>query len=83
MPLVSEIQCRVSLLLFSASVQPVAVFPLNKRCGGLELTSRANLATLSRGVGKESVGAFGGIVSNGKLVLSQATLKRLKIQRYY
>lgn len=50
MQLVSEIQCRVSLLLFSASVQPVAVFPLNKRCGGLELTSRANLATLSRGV---------------------------------
>lgn len=50
MQLVSEIQCRISLLVFSASVQPVAVFPLNKHCGGLEKTSRANLATLSRGV---------------------------------
>ena len=50
MQLVSEILCRILLPLFSASVQPVAGFPLNKRCGGLELTSRANLATLSRGV---------------------------------
>ena len=38
------------MLLFSVSVQPVAKFSLNKRFGGLELTSRANLATLSRGV---------------------------------
>lgn len=44
-------QCQVSLLLFSASVRPVAVFPLNKRYGGLErISARANLATLSRGV---------------------------------
>lgn len=28
-------------------VQPVAVFPLNKHCGGLERVSRAKLATLS------------------------------------
>ena len=46
---VLRFQCRVSLLLFSVSVQPLAVFPLNRRCGGLEITSRANLATLSRG----------------------------------
>lgn len=46
----SGFQYHILLLLFSASVQPVAVFPLNKRCGGLERISRANLATLSRGV---------------------------------
>jgi len=50
MQLVSKIHCRILLLLFSVSVQPVAVFPLNRHCGGLEKSSRANLATLSPGV---------------------------------
>ena len=36
------------LVFFSASVQPVAVFPFNRLCGGLERISRANLATFSQ-----------------------------------
>ena len=50
MQLVYEIQCQISFLLFLASVLKDAVLPLNKSCGGLEVTSRANLVTLPRGV---------------------------------
>ena len=44
----SVCQRDISLFSFTASVQPVAVFPLNQLCGGLERISRANLATMSR-----------------------------------
>lgn len=49
-----------------ASVQPVAVFPLNNLCGGLERISRANLATLSRV--KSASGVDG--TQNGSILLT-------------
>ena len=45
------VQFKIPSTLFgflSPALQPVAVFPLNKRCAGLELVSRANLATISQ-----------------------------------